>query len=58
MKKGDLVRYHGRDNRIWYGKLLSVKDAKEDTLIVYHERKDNSKWSMITIPKADVEEVA
>ena len=58
MKKCDLIRYHGNDKRIWYGKLLSVREVNEGTLTVYHERKPNGKWTTIKIAEADAEEVA
>ena len=55
--KGSLVRYTGNDKRLWQGKLMSVHERTGDKLIVYHERKPNGKFSKITLPVKDFEEV-
>ena len=57
IKKGSLVRYKGPDKRLWNGKLLFIAETNGDRLTAYFERKPNGKYSTITIPLKDVEEV-
>ena len=57
ISKGSLVRYHGKDKRLYEGKLLSVHERVGDKLVVWHERKPNGNYSKITLSIKDVEEV-
>lgn len=57
ISKGSLVRYKGTDKRFWHGRKLLVHERKADMLIVYNERLKADKWTKVTIPVKDVEEV-
>ena len=57
INKGSLVRYKGTDKRFYTGRKLLVHERKDDMIIVYNERLKADKWSKVTIPVKDVEEV-
>ena len=54
---GSLVRYKGTDKRFYTGRLLMVHKREGDSITVYNERKKADKWTTVTIPVKDVEEV-
>lgn len=55
--KGSLVRYKGTDRRFYPGRKLLVHQRKDDFIVVYNERLKANKWTKVTIPVKDVEEV-
>ena len=57
ISKGSLVRYTGKDKRLWEGKLLSVHERVGDKVVVWHDRKPNGKFSKITLNVKDLEEI-
>ena len=57
ISKGSLVRYKGTNKRFYQGRKLLVHERKDDMIIVYNERLKADKWSKVTIPVKDVEEV-
>lgn len=57
INKGSLVRYKGTDKRFYTGRKLMVHERKDGLIVVYNERKSADKWSKVTIPVKDVEEV-
>ena len=57
ISKGSLVQYKGTDKRFYTGQKLMVHERKDDKIIVYNERTKANKWTKVTIPVKDVEEV-
>ena len=55
--KGTLVRYLGNKEPLWNGKLLMVHDRVGEQIIVWHERKQNGKYTKLTLNVREVEVV-
>ena len=57
IRKGSLVRFKGKDKRLWDGQMLSVHEVIGDKAVLWFERKAKDKWSKITVRIIDLEEV-
>ena len=55
IRKGSLVKFHGKSRVIPDGKYLEVHDVKGDDVIVWW--RSNERWTKRIVKHSDVEEV-